>query len=218
MKNEEIYIIGVGPYSIVMAELAELCGYVVGGYYHYNDDRTGELYYGKEIISSVSDLLDNNIEGKKFILSMGNNNIRTELSIKLRNKKAIVPSIIHPTVEVSKTAEIGIGVILKRNVTIQSDCKINDDCIICDNTTVCHHSHISSGSFIAGSCVLGAYTKVLEKAFIGQGSIIPSGKVQYIGNNSVIGAGSVVLKDVLDYEVVAGNPAKHLKFIKPTTK
>ena len=35
-----------------------------------------------------------------------------------------------------------------------------------------------------------------------------------IGNNAQIGAGSVVLHDVMDNEVVAGVPAKHIKFLE----
>ena len=32
-----------------------------------------------------------------------------------------------------------------------------------------------------------------------------------IGNNAVVGAGAVVIKDVKDNDVVAGNPAKSIK-------
>ena len=35
-----------------------------------------------------------------------------------------------------------------------------------------------------------------------------------IGEFSVIGMGSVVTKDVQPYEIVAGNPAKHMRFVK----
>lgn len=214
MNNKEIFIIGVGPYSIVIAELAEMCGYIVKGYYHYNEDRNGELYYRKKVISSVPQLMRQSLDGMCFALSMGDNSIRLELANEIRNKGGEVPSIIHPSVEISNSASLDEGVILKRNVSIQADSRIGRDSIICDNTTICHHTEISEGTFIAGSCIVGAYTRVLKKAFIGQGAIIPSGKVKLVGSNSTIGAGSVVIKNVLDREVVAGNPAKHLKFNK----
>lgn len=214
MKNKNIYVIGVGPYSIVMAELAEVCGYSVKGYYHFNSSRNGEEYFGKSIISSTSELLSNKIKDKNFLLSMGDNKIRLDLAKKLRDKGANVPSIIHPTVELSPTATIKQGVILKRNVSIQSVVKIARDTIIADNTVVCHHSTIGKGCLIAGACIVGAYTKIKSKVFIGQGVIIPSGKVQKIKKSAKIGAGSVVLKNVEAYQVVVGNPAKHLKYEK----
>ncbi|MEN6383760.1 MAG: CatB-related O-acetyltransferase [Phycisphaerales bacterium] len=47
--------------------------------------------------------------------------------------------------------------------------------------------------------------------WVGQNVIItPS--VKRVGNGAVIGAGSVVTKDVPDYAVVAGNPAKIIKY------
>lgn len=47
-------------------------------------------------------------------------------------------------------------------------------------------------------------------AWIGINTTIMSGVT--IGNGAIIGANSVVTKNVEDYEIVAGNPAKHIKY------
>jgi lipopolysaccharide transport system ATP-binding protein len=46
--------------------------------------------------------------------------------------------------------------------------------------------------------------------WIGGNAIIMSGVT--IGDGAVVGAGSIVTKDVDDYEIVAGNPAKHIRY------
>jgi len=46
--------------------------------------------------------------------------------------------------------------------------------------------------------------------WIGDGALILSGVT--IGDGAVIGARAVVTKDVKPYEIVAGNPAKHIRF------
>ena len=46
--------------------------------------------------------------------------------------------------------------------------------------------------------------------WIGGNAVIMSGVK--IGDGAVVGAGSVVTKDVDDYEIVAGNPAKHIRY------
>jgi acetyltransferase-like isoleucine patch superfamily enzyme len=46
--------------------------------------------------------------------------------------------------------------------------------------------------------------------WFGTSSIILSGVT--IGDGAVIGAGTVVSKDVQDYEIVAGNPARHIRY------
>lgn len=81
--SKEIYLLGVGHSTPFFAELAEDCGYTVAGLYHYNDERTGQIDHGYPIICSFNDLYSTNIEGKKFMLTMGNMAIKQELSEKL---------------------------------------------------------------------------------------------------------------------------------------
>ena len=50
---------------------------------------------------------------------------------------------------------------------------------------------------------------IKENAFIGCNAIICNNVV--IGEGAIIGAGSVVTKDVLPYQVWAGNPARYIK-------
>lgn len=211
MNSKDIYIVGVGNYSIVIAELAEICGFNVKGYLHYNSERNGEDYFGIPIISSAEDFFKSDITDMNFGLSQGNNLLRVEMADFIRSKGGILPRIIHPTVEVARSATIGEGVILKRNVSIQSAVTINRDSIICDNSTICHHVYVKKGCFFAGSVVVGAYTNIEEFVSIGQAATLPSGKVKNVGIGATIGAGSVVVRDVVAGEVVAGNPARTLK-------
>lgn len=53
------------------------------------------------------------------------------------------------------------------------------------------------------------HVEICEHAFIGTGSII-TGNVR-IGKGVIVGAGSVVTKDIPDYEIWGGNPAKFIK-------
>ena len=53
--------------------------------------------------------------------------------------------------------------------------------------------------------VKSAPIKIKDKAWIGFNSIILKGVT--IGEGAIVGAGSVVTKDVADYTIVAGNPA-----------
>lgn len=55
------------------------------------------------------------------------------------------------------------------------------------------------------------YLKIGNDVWVGQNVIITSG-CHYIGDGVVIGAGSIVTKDVPDYTIVVGNPAKIIKY------
>ncbi|WP_141246998.1 PglD-related sugar-binding protein [Halomonas salipaludis] len=211
--KDDIYVVGVGPYTAVIIELAQTCGYVVRGLYHYNDERDGEYFHGLQIISSIDSLLATKRggQGKKFALSMGNNQVRMKTAGDILENGGIIPSLIHPLTEVSPSATIEEGVILKRNVAVQAKATIKRFSIVCDNSLICHHSIINEGCFVAGLCVVGAYLALGRGVFIGQGAIVPSGKASSLGCFSSVGAGSVVIKDVAEYEVVAGNPARVIR-------
>jgi acetyltransferase-like isoleucine patch superfamily enzyme len=89
---------------------------------------------------------------------------------------------------------------------------------------------ISDGAALAGSNVLLAHSKppehfrgvvesfaapviVGKDAWIGIGAMILSGVT--VGEGSVVSAGSVVTRDVPPHYLVAGNPARHIKELKP---
>ncbi len=64
--------------------------------------------------------------------------------------------------------------------------------------------HIKGHPQTKGDVIIG------HDVWIGWGAVIMSGVK--IGNGAVVGAYAVVTKDIQPYEVVAGNPAKHIKF------
>ncbi len=68
------------------------------------------------------------------------------------------------------------------------------------------------GQNVDYSAIQSAPITIKDKAWIGFHSIILKGVT--IGEGAIVGAGSVVTKDVPDYAVVGGNPAKILKYTK----
>jgi acetyltransferase-like isoleucine patch superfamily enzyme len=61
--------------------------------------------------------------------------------------------------------------------------------------------------------ISSAPIRVKEGAWIASGAIILGGVT--VGRHAVVGAGAVVTKDVPDFAVVAGNPAKIIKYVEP---
>jgi len=215
MLKEDIYILGVGHNTIVYIELLETCGYNIAGLLHFDESRIGEKIFNYPIIGSHSTLFQyENLEGKNFILSMGDNKIRADLAEKIRNRGGKIPTIVHPSAVVSKYSEIDEGVVIHANSVIQPDTSIGKDTVISYNVSVSHTSSIGRYCYLAfGSCI-GAYVNIGNFVLVGQAASIVSGKVHYIGNNSIIGAGSVVIKNVEENQVVAGNPAKVISTLK----
>ena len=80
---KEIYALGVGRSTPLFIEIAEAAGWEIEGLYHYNDERTGEIDHGYRILGSFDDLYHMNIEGKYFLLTMGDMDLRSRVTEKL---------------------------------------------------------------------------------------------------------------------------------------
>ena len=208
-----IYALGVGHNTPVFIDLAEACGYKVIGLYHYNSERIGEQDHGFDILGSFEDLYEKeDLAGLNFLLTMGDNTIRTEVCKKLCSLGGNVPTLVHPTAIVSRFASISsIGVYIGPFTYIQGGTIIDENTVVLSGVNISHSNKIGKSCFIAGGVTIGAYTIVEDFVFMGQGTLSISGKVNLIGTHAYIGAGSLVTRDVAPFTVSAGSPAKEIK-------
>jgi acetyltransferase-like isoleucine patch superfamily enzyme len=122
---------------------------------------------------------------------------------------------IGPFVEIQKNARIG------KNCKIQSHTFICEGVIIEDNVFVGHGVTFINDTYPRATNPEGKLqtekdwkvepTLLKMRASIGSGSTILCNVT--IGENAIVGAGSVLTKDVPPNGIVAGNPARFLRFI-----
>lgn len=208
--DKNIYILGVGRNTAVYIDLVESCGYNVAGLYHFEEGRTGEIYFGQQIKGCNDDLFSSSLLGKQFAISVGDNEIRSSLYEKIITLGGSIPTLMHPSAVISRYAQLGRGVVIHANSVISPDVIIGDDSIVSSNDLITHGSSIGRHCFVASNVVVGAYVAMHDYAFIGSGATIISGKVSYIGTRAFVGAGAVVTKSVESNQRVAGNPAREI--------
>lgn len=210
---KKILALGVGHNTPVFIDIAEQCGYEISGLYHFNSERTGEMDHGFKILGSFDDLfLKDTLVGYKFLLTMGDNEMRSQLTEKILLLGGEVPSFIHPTAVISRFVEISsIGVYISAFSHIQADTVIEKGSVILSGVNISHTNHIGKYCFIAGGATIGAYTKMEDYVFIGQGALSISGKVNTIGCHAYVGARSLLTKSVEANSIVAGSPAQVIK-------
>ena len=209
---KEIYALGVGHNTPVLLELAEHCGYRVAGLYHYNDTRTGEIDHGFEILGSFDDLFSKeSLDGMSFLLTMGDNDIRTKLSERIITKGGNVPTLVHPMTVISRFANVSpVGVYILPFTFVQADSCIGKNTILLSHVNISHNTIIGNSCFIAGGATIGAYTTMEDYVFIGQGALSISGKVEKIGKYAYVGARSLITKSIPSRTLVIGSPGKNI--------
>ena len=105
---------------------------------------------------------------------------------------------------IENSVTIGNRVTIKNGVQIWDGTSIEDNVFIGPNVTFCNDKYPISGN--RNFKLLE--TVIKEGASIGANATILPGLV--LGNHCVVGAGSVVTKDIPPYSVVVGNPARIL--------
>ena len=134
--------------------------------------------------------------------------------------------------EVGDETKIGAFVEIQKNARVGRRCKISSHTFICegvdieDNVFVGHSVTFINDTYPRATAGTGALqteadwkvekTRVCTGASIGSGSTILANVT--IGERAIIGAGSVVTKDVPADAIVAGNPAKFLRFVTQEKK
>ncbi len=125
----------------------------------------------------------------------------------VKGKCGYVPIIHTGRVLIGNDVEIGSNVCIDRGT--MGDTIIEDGVKIDNLCHIAHNVHIKKNSMIIAQSMIGGSAEIGEDVYIAPGSLIKDH--QYIGNNSVVGMGTVVLEDVSKNEVVIGVPAKKLR-------
>jgi len=116
------------------------------------------------------------------------------------------PAIIHPSAQIARTATVGEGSVILAGAVINSRASVGRWCIVNTNSSLDHDStlrdfaSLAPGATVGGSVTIGAYTSVSLGADVIHGI--------NIGQHTVIGAGATVVRDIPDYSLAYGNPAK----------
>jgi sugar O-acyltransferase (sialic acid O-acetyltransferase NeuD family) len=120
--------------------------------------------------------------------------------------------LIHPRAVVASDVRMGAGIYIAACATVQPGCMIDDFATLRGGAALGHDAHVARHGYVGPNATLCGRAVVHEGAHLGPNAVLLDGK--QVGRFSVIGVGSAVTKDVPEFTVVMGNPARKVGRVK----
>jgi sugar O-acyltransferase (sialic acid O-acetyltransferase NeuD family) len=135
---------------------------------------------------------------------------RIALAELLKDEKELeFATVIDPSSVVSSNTSIGHGSHVGALVAIGANVSIGCHVFINRSASIAHDCVVESFVSTGPGAILCGSVKLGFGSFIGAGAVIKDGIT--VGRHAYVGAGAVVVKNVSDFEVVVGNPARNLR-------
>ena len=163
------------------------------------------------IICNFKDI-NKKIKKKKFygIIGVADNFVRKKIYNELKkNRNIIWESIISIDAKRNANVKIGKGSFIASNNFINTGTIIEDHCLINTSTSLDHDNLFKNFSSTAPGVITGGNVIVGESSHIGVGAKIQNNiKIE---KNTIIGSGSIVIKNCKKDSVYFGSPAKFIR-------
>ncbi|MFI5487279.1 acetyltransferase [Micromonospora echinaurantiaca] len=118
-------------------------------------------------------------------------------------------TIVHPSAEVGAGSVLGPGTVLLAGAVLTADVTVGAHVAVMPHAVLTHDDRVHDHVTIAAGVRLGGGAVLRLGAYVGAGALLREGVT--VGEWSLVGMGSVVLRDVPPGEVWAGNPARRLR-------
>lgn len=216
--SKKIAIIGAGGFGRevkwlierINIEYAKKTGEPAWKIEGFIDDGSVESHMDEIPVLGNTELLKQWDEPISAVCAIGNAETRKRVIEKIKaNQNIDFPNLVDPSVIMSGKVVMGEGNIICAGNILTVNIEIGDFVIINLDCTVGHDTQINSYVTIYPSVNISGYVKIGLCTEVGTGSHIIQNKE--ISMHSIIGAGAVVVKDIPEYCVSVGNPAKVIK-------
>ena len=173
----------------------------------------GDLFAGTRVLGTDEDapqIAARTVATHAFV-AVGDNGIRARITGEVRERIPGVAfaTLVHPSAVVAEGASLGTGIVVMAGAIINSDAVAEEGCIINTSASVDHDVHLGKYSSVGPGVSLGGKVRVGDGSAVAIGATVLHGIA--IGAHTVVGAGSVVTRDLPPGVVAYGVPARVIR-------
>ena len=164
-EGKSLLILGAGGHGKVVAEIAADLGFAKTDFL---DDNSPEA------IGSVKNLPELGKDYDYIFCGIGNNQLRKRLLEQIQKLpyKNKIPTLIHPTAYVSRTAQIKPGTVVEPKAIVNAGSRIGEGCIISVGAIVDHDTHIGTCVHVNAGAIVKAGGTVADFEKLEAGRVV----------------------------------------------
>lgn len=166
----------------------------------------GSEHVGLPVLGGLSDC--GRFAGAKFVSTIHNERDyprHPEIIARLVLAPDRFATLIHPNAGVSRRADVGHGVCICDGASVAGGVTIGNHVFVGARAVVGHSAAIDDHAVLAAGALLGDLVHAHRASYVGSAAAVRPGAT--IGRNALVGLGAIVVRDVPEGFVVAGNPA-----------
>ncbi|MDH6576153.1 acetyltransferase [Kitasatospora sp. MAP5-34] len=211
-RRQDLVIVGAGGFGRETAEAARAAGagWRLRGFLDDNPALHGTEVDGVPVLGPAEAVHD--LPRAKVVLCTVNPRVytsRSELADRLRLPDDRYATVVHPTAQIARHAELGHGTVLLAQVVVTARAEIGAHVAVMPQTVLTHDTEVGDFATLASGVRLGGGVRLARGCYLGAGALVR--EYTTVGQWSLVGMGSVVLHDVPPQEVWAGTPARFLR-------
>lgn len=180
-----------------------------------NDYEIGKKINGYDVVGGTNDIDKFLKEDYYFMYAIhmiGRNVKSEEVFLKMNIPKERFATVVHKTAFVADNAILDPGVFIMSNCYIGPAAKIGMCCLIMANSMIGHNTTVGPLCHFSVGSITSSYVEIGRVSDVTLGARVL--EKRKIGNYAVAGASSLVTRDIPDYEIHIGSPAKFYKRVK----
>ena len=143
---------------------------------------------------------------ERFILAIGDIEVRKKVCETLREKRAEFIHFVHPTSLIAPSATIGIGAVIYPFAVVSNQATLGDFAHLSLHASVGHDAVTGANCYLAPYSTLNGVSRIGDDVLVASHATVASGVS--VGNRSKVAANSSAMHDAHDDSIIFGVPGR----------